>query len=376
MVDSVLLDALLPLIGPDRVHVFAFQRGADHFPPDRETEGQAEAALLRAGATCRQPVLFLARGITADGRMLFLAFADRALATTEATFGFPSVRRGAATLATAALRKRAPLQRIRRWIFIGEMFEVATARSSGLVESILMRDTMRREIDHVVVDCARKAALNPATASVPEIRLAKAELEFAIADVAPGKIGLVRCAPGIATMVLPDPRESPRTRNMRVRETAREASSRSDLHALVVLSLARDHIKARFQSADFEWRHSVSAVAVPTVGVATGALTPVVLATDWRTCSALASYNHADRLEARAHAREARQMLAAALVCAVHERISAAIDHALTLVNTIVSAPSVGLRNTVGLLRSRSTRVRSCSRRSCCARFLHSATTT
>jgi hypothetical protein len=67
-------------------------------------------------------------------------------------------------------------------------------------------------------------------------------------------------------------------------------------------------------------------------------------------------------------------MLAAALVCAVHERISAAIDHALTLVNTIVSAPSVGLRNTVGLLRSRSTRVRSCSRRSCCARFLHPAT--
>jgi hypothetical protein len=88
------------------------------------------------------------------------------------------------------------------------------------------------------VDCARKAALNPATAaSVPEIRLAKAELEFAIADVAPGKIGLVRCAPGIATMVLPDPRESPRTRNMRARETAREASSRSDLHALVIVGL-------------------------------------------------------------------------------------------------------------------------------------------
>ena len=235
--DSVLLDALLPLIGSDRVHVFAFQRDADHFPPDRETKSQAEATLLRAGATCRQPVLFLARGITADGRMLFLAFADRVLATTEATFGFSSVRRGAATLATAALRKRAPLQRIRRWIFIGEMFEVATARSSGLVESILMRDTTRREIDHVVVDSARKAALNPATVSVPEIRLAGAELEFAIADVAPRKIGLARCAPGIATMVLPDPRESPRTQNMRVRETAREASSRSDLHALVIVSL-------------------------------------------------------------------------------------------------------------------------------------------
>ena len=100
------------------------------------------------------------------------------------------------------------------------MFEVATARSSGLVESILMRDTMRREVDHVVVDCARKAALNPATAPVPEIRLAKAKLDFAIADVAPRKIKLVRCAPGIATMVLPDPRESPRTRNMRARETA------------------------------------------------------------------------------------------------------------------------------------------------------------
>jgi enoyl-CoA hydratase/carnithine racemase len=144
VVDSVLLDALLPLIGPDRVHVFAFQRDADHFAPDRETECQAEATLLRAGATCRQPVLFLARGITADGRMLFLAFADRALATTEATFGFPSVRRGAATLATAALRKRAPLQRIRRWVFIGETFDVATARRSGLVELIFMRETTSR----------------------------------------------------------------------------------------------------------------------------------------------------------------------------------------------------------------------------------------
>ena len=131
----------------------------------------------------------------------------------------------------------------------------------------------------------------------------------------------------------------------------------------------------RFQSADFEWRYSVSAVAVPTIGVATGALTPVLLATDWRTCSALASHNHADRLEPRARVREACQMLAAAAVCAVHERIGAAIDHVLTLVNTIASAPSVGLRNTVGLLRSRSTRVCSCLRRSCCARFLHPATT-
>ena len=241
VVDSVLLDKLLPLVGSDQVHVFAFQRDVDQFAPDRETECHAEATLLRAGATCMQPVLFLARGITADGRMLFLAFADRVLATTEATFGFPSARRGAATLATAALRKRAPLQRIRRWIFIGETFDVATARRSGLVESIVMRETTRREIDHVVVDCARKAALNPATASVPEIRLAEAEFEFAmIADVAPRKIGLARCAPGIATMVLPDPRESPRAQNMRVRETAREASSRSDLHALVIVSLKRN----------------------------------------------------------------------------------------------------------------------------------------
>ena len=239
VVDSVLLDKLLPLVGSDQVHVFAFQRDVDQFAPDRETECHAEAALLRAGANCRQPVLFLARGITADGRMLFLAFADRVLATTEATFGFPSARHGAATLATAALRKRAPLQRIRRWIFIGETFDVATARRSGLVESIVMRETTRREIDHVVVDCARKAALNPAT--IPEIRPAGAEFEFAmIADVAPQKIGLARCAPGIATMVLPDPRESPRAQNMRVRETAREASSRSDLHALVIVSLKRN----------------------------------------------------------------------------------------------------------------------------------------
>ena len=60
-------------------------------------------------------------------------------------------------------------------------------------------------------------------------------------------------------------------------------------------------------------------------------------------------------------------MLAATTVCAVHDHIGAAIDNALTLASTISSAPPVGLRNTVSLLRERSTASRSYFRRSRCA---------
>ena len=68
----------------------------------------------------------------------------------------------------------------------------------------------------------------------------------------------------------------------------REASSRSDLHALVVLSLAQSQNKMGVQDALFEWQHYTSSVPVPTIGVATGSVSLVMLATDWRICSALA----------------------------------------------------------------------------------------
>ena len=83
--------------------------------------------------------------------------------------------------------------------------------------------------------------------------------------------------------------QSSSTQHIRVCETAREASSRSDLYALVVLSLAPNQNQGRLQNIPFEWRSHISAVPVPTIGVATGALYSVTLATDWRICSALAT---------------------------------------------------------------------------------------
>ena len=132
-------------------------------------------------------------------------------------------------------------------------------------------------------------------------------------------------------------------------ENLQEASSRSDLYALVALSLAQNKKKTGFRDASSEWRHYISSVPTPTIGVATGSVSSVMLATDWRICSAQANAHHSRML-----ARDASQMLAANMVCAAHEHVHTATDNALTLAKTISLAPSIGLRNTVSLLRERS----------------------
>ena len=113
------------------------------------------------------------------------------------------------------------------------MFDAATARGSGLVQSISSPHQMSSEIDTMVAKCMPGAALSPVRTSIPEM-----EFNLTIADVAPRKISLTHHAPGVAKVYLQDKQESPSTRHIGTSETMREASSRSDLHALVVLSLA------------------------------------------------------------------------------------------------------------------------------------------
>ena len=69
--------------------------------------------------------------------MLFSAFSDCVLASSEASLGFSRAHQGNLSLAVVALRNRVAWQVITRWALTGEQFVAALAKTLGLVDVIL-----------------------------------------------------------------------------------------------------------------------------------------------------------------------------------------------------------------------------------------------
>ena len=82
------------------------------------------------------PIVFSSRGRTTGGKMLIIAIADLAIATSQAMFGLSVTLRQPLGIAPVVLRRRVRSHLIRRWVLLQEDLDASTALRSGLVEII------------------------------------------------------------------------------------------------------------------------------------------------------------------------------------------------------------------------------------------------
>ena len=103
---------------------------------DGGTRGYADF-YERLVALCDLPVVTLCHGATRGGGMLFPAIADISLATSEATFGYPEIRRGVLPgIVSVPSLRRLTQQQCRRWMLTGEAFDAQAAVRNGFVDMV------------------------------------------------------------------------------------------------------------------------------------------------------------------------------------------------------------------------------------------------
>ena len=145
-----LMREVLAAVEPGRIHVFT--SACEHFNVggsaggnkieswafvDGGTRGYADF-YERLVASCDLPVVTLCHGATRGGGMLFPAIADISLATSEATFGYPEIRRGVLPgIVSVPSLRRLTQQQCRRWMLTGEAFDAQAAVRNGFVDMVM-----------------------------------------------------------------------------------------------------------------------------------------------------------------------------------------------------------------------------------------------
>jgi enoyl-CoA hydratase/carnithine racemase len=86
---------------------------------------------------CDLPVLCLCHGATRGGGMLFPAISDFVVCTSDASFGFPEIRRGVlpGVVSVPAL-KRLSQHQCRRWMLTGDVMTCEDALGDGFIDVI------------------------------------------------------------------------------------------------------------------------------------------------------------------------------------------------------------------------------------------------
>jgi len=136
-VTYLLLEELIPVLGPGRIVVLAFATAAQ----SGVGSAVAERTLLNhfSSRISHLPIVVSSRGHTTGGRMLMIAVADLSIATSKAMFGLSVALHQPLGTAPVALRRRVRSQLIRRWVLLQEDLDASTALRSGLIEVITSR---------------------------------------------------------------------------------------------------------------------------------------------------------------------------------------------------------------------------------------------
>lgn len=129
------------------------RRAASFGDEENQRDAASLAAMLRAVAECRRPVVAKVQGSAFGGGAGLVAAADIAVAAEPARFGFTEVRLGLlpATIAPHVIDKIGA-GNARRLFLTGERFSAAEAHAIGLVHLVVPSEELDAALDGVVAD--------------------------------------------------------------------------------------------------------------------------------------------------------------------------------------------------------------------------------
>ena len=117
------------------------------------------AELSTALGDARMPVVAVVEGACRGGGMLFPSLATYVLATGEASFGFPEIRRGGLPgVVSVAARRRLTEAACQRYMLSGDAIGAEKAAALGLVDFLGSEEDVERELQRIL---GRFAAVDP-----------------------------------------------------------------------------------------------------------------------------------------------------------------------------------------------------------------------
>jgi len=100
---------------------------------------------------CTLPVVTVCHRAARGGGMLFPALSDVVIATEDATFGFPEVRRGVLPgVVSVAARQRLSKSQCRHWMLLGNSFDAQSALRLGWVDFVGTQEEVEAEVESVI----------------------------------------------------------------------------------------------------------------------------------------------------------------------------------------------------------------------------------
>ena len=111
-----MVEELIPVLDPGRIVVLAFATAAENGVGSAMAERTLLIEITRHSR--RLPIVFWSRGHTTGGKMLMIAVADLATATSQSTFELSVTLDQPLGIAPVALRRRVKSCVIRRWVFL------------------------------------------------------------------------------------------------------------------------------------------------------------------------------------------------------------------------------------------------------------------
>ena len=152
--DADMVTDLTKALEPGRIHVFTCE--GENFCVGASASGEIDMQTFLKGTAgfaalhkkleecCELPIIVLCNGATRGGGMLFPNMAHVVIATADATFGYPEVRRGVLPgVVSVSAQRRMSRRQCRRWMLTGHVFDAASAKSRGVVDAIV--ETSREE---------------------------------------------------------------------------------------------------------------------------------------------------------------------------------------------------------------------------------------
>ena len=162
-IDSTLVDEILEAIQPGRMHIIT--SACDNFCLGGSEGGEIDlnsflskvpkfGDLMTCLSKCDMPTIVVCHGATRGGGMLFPGIADIVLATDDASFGLPEIRRGVLpAVVSVALQKRLDCRTSRKWMLTGDRVNAVEAQAAGLVDGIVgttSGETMEEALERVL----------------------------------------------------------------------------------------------------------------------------------------------------------------------------------------------------------------------------------
>ena len=165
--DEDMTRGILSAVEPGRIHVFSSAcenfcvggSASGDIDLDKFLEGVRLFAKLVEELESRSdlPIITLCHAATRGGGMLFPAIADICIATEDASFGFPEIRRGVlpGVVSVPSLR-RLGSQQCTRWMVTGETFDAQMALRNGFVDTVLpSKDAALARLEEILQQMAR-----------------------------------------------------------------------------------------------------------------------------------------------------------------------------------------------------------------------------